>query len=54
MKENRTVKISIDPACYADFRRLAIAKGMKIQAYLGLLIEREVEASSKSVEGPRR
>lgn len=39
-------KILVDPTAYKAFVNLAREKGLKIQAYLGLLIEREVNASA--------
>lgn len=54
MKELRHIKVLVDVNSYLKFCTLAKNKGMKLQAYIGQLIEREVEASSKSVEEPRR
>lgn len=44
MKSLVHVKILIEPATYNRFLHIAKDKGMKIQAYIGILIEREIDS----------
>ena len=52
MKKSITKKVYIDPLTFEEFKKLANEKGVKIQAYIGQLIENEVLKETTHSEIP--